>query len=238
MIEKIGKYIDYLKNKHNVIAGMVYGSYVTNRMGPNSDIDLFFIWLDEFTSLRGREYFEGLEFEYFISPEWKFYDRLRTDTAAIQIYANAKILFDPENKLAKIQKTALDLYNNYMCNLSLDLRKDYAFWLETISKDGEDLYDKGEYTDFLYLTDSSIEKMSNLICMLNNKLPVYKKYGSSEIKKVDQEYGELLDKFILTNYFNRNKKFIWKDMCGYLQKKLGDIDITNYEKYQRLINEI
>lgn len=87
MREIIFKYIEYMKEKHNVSAAMVTGSYVTKEMSPRSDIDLFFIWSEEFKSMRGREYFEGVEFEYFISPEWKYYDRLRTDKTSMRIYS-------------------------------------------------------------------------------------------------------------------------------------------------------
>lgn len=140
--EIIESYVKYMNRKHKIIAAMVAGSYVTGEMGPRSDIDIFFIWTKEYSSMRGREYFEGVEFEYFISPEWKYYDRLRTDKTSMRIYSTSKILIDYENTLDKIQKTAIKRIEEYSIDLSTEKRKDYKFWLETICSDGEDLLDK------------------------------------------------------------------------------------------------
>ncbi|MBM7614133.1 nucleotidyltransferase domain-containing protein [Alkaliphilus hydrothermalis] len=234
MRETILKYIEYMKEKHKVIAAMVTGSYVTGNMGQRSDIDIFFIWPEEFKSMRGREYFEGLEFEYFISPEWKYYDRLRTDQTSMRIYSSSMILFDSEKKLEKIQSTAMTKVKEYKSDLNDDRRKDYKFWLETICSDGEDLFDKGDYSGFLFFTGSNLQKMSELICKHNNKLPIYNKYGVEETIRVDEVYGELLSRFLITNYEQHDKKDLWVKMCNYLKVQLGDYDITNYESYQLL----
>lgn len=234
MKEIIERYIEYMKRKHNIIAAMVAGSYITGEMGPRSDIDLFFIWEESYKSMRGREYFEGIEFEYFISPEWKYYDRLRTDKASMRIYSTSKILLDSEDKLKKIQETAIEKVKEYSCDLSVDKRKDYKFWLETIRLDGEDLFDKKDYHNFLFFIGSNLQKMNDVLCMLYNKLPVYEKYGVKEIKEIDEIYGQKLEGFLISNYYTDEKKQLWVEMCNYLYDKLGDYDITNYESYQSL----
>ncbi|WIV12724.1 nucleotidyltransferase domain-containing protein [Proteiniborus sp. MB09-C3] len=234
MKEIIERYIEYMIKKHKIIAAMVTGSYVTGEMGPRSDIDMFFIWEKEYESMRGREYFEGIEFEYFISPEWKYYDRLRTDKVSMKIYSTSRVLLDSEKKFEKIQKTAIEKVKEYSCNLSIDSRKDYKFWLETISSDGEDLFDKGDYYNFLFFVGVNLQKMNDLLCMLHNKLPVYEKYGVKEIGEIDESYGYKLKEFLKSDYFEGKKKQLWVEMCGYLHEKLGDYDITSYERYQRL----
>lgn len=167
MKETVLKYIDYMREKHGIIAAMVTGSFVTGDMGPRSDIDMFFIWTKAYQSIRGREYFEGLEFEYFISPEWKYYDRLRTDKTSMRIYSGAMILADPENKLENIKNTAIRKVEEYQNRINTDMKKDYTFWLETICSDGEDLFDKKDYSNFLFFTGSNLQKMSDLLCGVN-----------------------------------------------------------------------
>lgn len=234
-MEKIIKdYILYMKEKHGVTAAMVTGSYVTGEMGPRSDIDLFFIWSKEYESMRGREYFNGVEFEYFISPEWKYYDRLRTDKTSMRIYSSSNIICDPDGRLRKIKKVAQDKVNEYSCNLNEDTRKDYKFWLETISADGEDLFEKGDYNNFLFFTGTNLPRMANLLTSLKNKLPVYEKYGHKEVAAIDKSYGEILEKFMLTDYRDEEKKKLWVSLCQYLQDELGDFDIINYESRQLL----
>lgn len=234
MKEIIERYIKYMIKKHKIIAAMVTGSYVTGQMCPNSDVDIFFVWEKEYDSMRGREYFEDIEFEYFISPEWKYYDRLRTDKTSMRIYSSSLILLDKDNIIEKIQKTAIEQIRNYTCNLSIENRKDYKFWLQTISSDGEDLFDKGDYNNFTFFTGVNLQKMSDLLCMINNVLPTYEKYGVKEIEEVDKNYCEKLIKFITAGYKEDVKKQLWIEMCNYIYIKLGDFDITSYERCQKL----
>lgn len=234
MKEIIERYIKYMIRKHKIIAAMVAGSYVTGEMGPRSDIDIFFIWEEEYKSMRGREYFEGVEFEYFISPEWKYYDRLRTDKVSMKIYSTSKILLDSENKFEKVQKIAIEKVKEYSCDLSIDSRKDYKFWLETICSDGEDLFDKGDYYNFLFFIGVNLQKMNDLLCKLHNKLPVYEKYVVKEVGEIDEIYCDKLKKLLVLDYYDDKKKQLWVEMCNYLYEKLGDYDITSYERYQSL----
>lgn len=232
--EKILKYIDYMRGKHGIIAAMVTGSFVTGDMGPRSDIDIFFIWTEAYQSMRGREYFEGLEFEYFISPEWKYYDRLRTDKISMRIYSTSMIVVDPQNKLENIKNTAIRKIEEYKSNINTDMKRDYKFWLETICSDGEDLFDKGDYSNFLFFTGYNLNKMNDLLCELNNKLPTYHKYGVKEINEIDKIYGQKLEEFLVVGHCDPKKKQLWYLLCNYLQGELGDHDISNYESYQTL----
>lgn len=82
----IEDYIEKMKRDYNIIGAMVTGSYVVGNMQPNSDIDIFFIWNEDNKSMRGREFYKSVEFEYFISPKWKYYERLENDLTSQQIY--------------------------------------------------------------------------------------------------------------------------------------------------------
>lgn len=234
MKEIIERYIKHMIEKHKIIAAMVSGSYVTGEMCSNSDIDIFFIWEKEFESMRGREYFEGVEFEYFISPEWKYYDRLRTDKTSMRIYSSSQILFDHNNIIKKIQETAAKKIRNYSCDLSVKTKKDYKFWLETICSDGKDLFDNGDYYDFIYFTGVNLQKMSDLLCKINNVLPPYEKYGVKELEMIDEEYYKKLKKFLSLGYNQERKKELWVKLCKHIDLMLGELNITNYETHQKL----
>jgi predicted nucleotidyltransferase len=229
---KIESYIEYMRKKYNICGAMVTGSYITGKMGPHSDIDIFFIWNDDTKSLRGREYFLDTEFEYFISPEWKFIDRLNNDCTSMRIYSSARILYDEYGKLNKIQRNALDKVNNYESTINDSERIDLKFFIETIFNDGIDMYDKNEYNDFLFFINSNLQKLCDIVCKLNNKLPVYNKHGVSEIREIDSTFGLLLEKYLITDYLDINKKNLWIELCNYIQKKLGTFDITNYKKVE------
>jgi predicted nucleotidyltransferase len=230
--QKIESYIRYMRKKYNICGAMVTGSYITGKMGPHSDIDIFFIWNDDTKSMRGREYFLDTEFEYFISPEWKYIDRLNNDCASMRIYSSARILYDEYGKLSKIQLYALEKVNNYESMINNPQRMDLKFFIETIFNDGIDMYDKKDYSNFLFFTYSNLQKLCDIVCKLNNKLPVYSKYGISEIGGIDSSFGILLEKYLITDYLDINKKNLWIELCDYGQEILGNFDITNYESVQ------
>lgn len=234
MEDKIKNYIQYMKDKYSICGAMLTGSYVTGKMSEHSDIDIFLIWDDDKKSMRGREFFQGTEFEYFISPEWKYIDRLDKDTTSIAIYSSAKILYDENGKLNKIQKMAIEKLKNYKNNFSDDNKKDLLFFIETILTDGEDMYNKKEYNDFLFFTGSNLQKLCNIICKLENKLPIYNKYGVTEISQIDSKFGGILEKYLVTDYLNSDKKKLWIEMCCYVQKKIGDFDIKDYKSVEML----
>ncbi|WP_234124742.1 nucleotidyltransferase domain-containing protein [Clostridium hydrogenum] len=230
--EKIEKYIQYMKGKYGIYGAMIAGSYVTGKMDEHSDIDIFFIWHDDEKGMRGREFFLDTEFEYFISPEWKYFDRLEKDLTSMEIYSVAKIVYDEGEKLKKIQEKAIEKVKNYKVKIDDSGKMDLKFFIETIFNDGIDMYDKKDYNNFLFFTNSYLQSLCNLICKLNNKLPVYNKYGVSEIKEVDSKFALILEEFLVTDYLNADKKRLWAEMCNYIQEKLGKYDIREYKSVE------
>ena len=139
-------FLDLMQERYDVLGAMLTGSYVTGTMMPHSDIDVFFIWGDEEQNMRGRTFFDGVEFEYFFSPVWKYRDRLQKDLVAQQIYAKGRIVLDPEGVFGAIQEEARRRVAAYAPVLSPQDRADLSFQIETVMKDGLDLLkaDRGE----------------------------------------------------------------------------------------------
>lgn len=234
MENTINNYLQYMRQKYGISAAMVAGSYVSGKMGPNSDIDIFMIWPYEYKTKRGREVFEGLEFEFFISPEWKFYDRMRTDPVAVRVYSQSKIVFDPYEKLKRIQSVASNLAQQLHRPLTEQQKRSYLFWLETIRNDGTDLFDQGQYANFAYFASVNLQSLTKLLEKVHNALPVYGKYGAEEINCIDSTYGDLLQQFLLLPPSDPSKRELWVAMCKHLESKLGRLDITTYEVESQL----
>ncbi|MHB0884727.1 MAG: nucleotidyltransferase domain-containing protein [Bacillota bacterium] len=229
----VGRYIRYMMEKHGVSAAMAAGSYVTGRMGPNSDIDLFFIWPREGEAMRGREYFEGLEFEYFISPEWKFYDRMQTDPVSVRVYSQGKALCDPGGRLRRIIDAAKIKAAERRPAPDEQLRRDLKFWLETIRRDGEDLYDRGSFDDLAYFIGANLSRLTDLAARLKGTHPVYAKHGVDEVAAVDPAYAALLRELLHSASSERPRREAWIKLCTYLEEQLGDIDVTEYSSRQK-----
>lgn len=234
MQDIVQRYINHMKEKHGVSAAMAAGSYVTGRMGPNSDIDLFFIWPREYEAMRGREYFEGLEFEYFMSPEWKFYDRMRSDPVSVSVYSQAKVIHDPEGRLQKIIDTAKEKAAERPPTPDEELRRDLKFWLETIRRDGEDLFDRESFDNLTYFIGANLPRMTELAGRLKGAPPVYGKYGVDEIEAADPAYGALLRDLLRSAPSDCDRREAWVRLCSYLEGQLGEVDVAQYFSLQKL----
>ena len=224
----IEDYIEKMKRDYNMIGAMVTGSYVAGNMKPNSDIDIFFIWNEDNKSMRGREFYKSVEFEYFISPKWKYYERLESDLTSQQIYATGQIIFDTNNIFKNIQKKAIDILENYNPNLDIAERIDYSFYVETIMKDGIDMLEASELENFYFLSGMHIPKFCNIVAKLKKKYPIYEKYAMEHLKLVDEKLYLMIIEF----YKAEAKKDIsnkWIDLCKYILNELGNIDIENYQ---------
>ena len=229
----IKEYIDIMKEEYSVIGAMLSGSYTTGTMGPNSDIDIFFVWDREDKSMRGREFFKDIEFEYFISPEWKYYDRLKNDLTSQQIYSTGQIIFDTNDIFKNIRLKAIDTFNNYSPELTMSQKMDYSFYIETILKDGIDMLGEGQLANFYFLSGIHIPNFCNIIAKMRKKYPVYEKYAIEQLKILD----ERLYSCIMELYQSKEEKDLynkWTNLCEYIINELGDIDIKDYQVISKL----
>lgn len=117
--------------------------------------------------MRGREFFKNIEFEYFISPEWKYHDRLKGDLTSQQIYATGEIILDSNNIFKNIQQKSIEITQNYNPTLSISDKTDYSFYIETIMKDGIDMLEDGQLEGFYFLSGMYIPKFCNIIAKIN-----------------------------------------------------------------------
>ena len=226
-----------MKERHGVTSGMVVGSYAKGTMSPNSDVDLYFIGPNPDFCERGREYFDEVEFEYFINPEWKYYQRMLEDKTTLHILSSGNILFDLNGQMDLLKNKALKKIKDYAPQIKEQRKKDYAFYLETIKKDGEDLHHQGRIEDFLYFTGTKINFLSEVICLIRAKLPIYTKYGVSEMKEVDLRFSSILKDYLMENPIGAKKADLWAELCLYVSNALGDVDIKSYKSVIKLTKE-
>ena len=229
----IKEYIEKMKENYNVTGAMLTGSYVTGSMGPNSDVDIFFIWDREDESMRGREFYKDVEFEYFISPEWKYYDRLKKDLTSQQIYATGKIILDPNDVFQNIQQKSISVLEMFNPQITVSEKYDYSFYVENIMKDGIDMLGKGQLENFYFLSGMHIPKFCNIIAKIKKQYPVYEKYAMEQVKDLD----ERLFFAIIEIYKSKESHEIqnkWINLCKYILNELGNIDIKAYKLVSKL----
>lgn len=89
----------------------------------------------------------------------------------------------------------------------------------------------------MIFTYSSLQKLCDILCKLKSELPVYIKYGISEIKIVDEAFGEIVEQFLKTDYRDENKLKLWMQICNDFDKYLNHIDIDPFESIQEIHRE-
>ncbi len=222
------RFIGKMRDEYDVVGAMLTGSYVTGTMQKHSDIDVFFVWRDEEQSLRGRLFFEGVEFEYFFSPEWKYYERLNSDLVAQQIYASGKIVFDSQEIFQKFQAVAQNKVQNYVSTMNVQERTDYSFHVETVMHDGLDLLEVGKRDNFLYLAGRYIPQFCDMAAKVHGKYPVYEKYAMEQLSLIDLTLAEKVKQLYSASSIE-NIQTEWRGFCRSILSLLGDMDISHYQ---------
>lgn len=236
MEQVIQRFLAKMQTEYDILGAMLAGSYLTGRMMTNSDIDVFFLWGEEEKSQRGRTYFEGVEFETFFSPEWKYYDRLHKDATARRIYAGGRIILDTNDKLAHIQQAAQAQLSEAMPALILQEKLDLSFQVETIKKDGEDLILAGRKEDFAYFSGRHVPRLCDLQARALGKHPVYEKYAMEQLKVLDPHLTHLVQG-LYRAATGEDQLAAWKELCQHLLLQLGDLDIREYQSATTISNK-
>ena len=114
------------------------------------------------------------------------------------------------------------------------LRRDLKFWLETIRRDGEDLFDRGSFDDLAYFIGANLSRLTDLAARLKGAHPVYAKHGVDEVAAVDPAYAALLRELLRSAPSDRARREAWVKLCSYLEEQLGGIDVTEYSSRRKV----
>lgn len=231
--EIIYRFIYHMIKKYNVSSTMLVGSYISGISGPHSDIDVFMLWSNEDKILKGREVFENSVFEYYIASEKSYLNEIQKSKVAARIYSSGLIFYDPENKFKVIKDLSLkrlkenDIFHNEY------KRIEYKIFMEEVKEDGERLHSFGYFEDFLYFTASNIENIVKIVTNIRGGVPIFNRYGISELKNLDFKLGSLIERFLKTGFSRKEKRELWSEICEYTSDLIGEY---NTKEYSREIN--
>lgn len=231
-VEFIQAHLESLGQRYGIVAAMVCGSYGSDSMKAHSDVDVFCVSSDPNVAVRGREVFEGVEFEYFLSPEWKYFDRMEADLVSVATYAGGIILWDPDRVLEKIQGVAVAKKEAYRVEWTDEQKRDAAFFLDTIWNDALDLFQEGDFSSFQIVCLSNLERIVNLLCKLRNRLPLYSKHYLRDLPHVDAVFCEHLAHFLRAA--PPDKLTPWEKLHRHVLQLLGDPDVSSYRSLEKL----
>ncbi|MHC1683633.1 MAG: nucleotidyltransferase domain-containing protein [Clostridiaceae bacterium] len=232
--EIIYRFIHHMIKKYKVSSTMLVGSYINGMIEPHSDIDVYMLWNNKDKYMKGREIFEGKIFEYYIAPESKYLKDIEESKVAARIYSSSVIFYDPKSKFQNIRELSIKrLEKNEIENNHYKM-VEYKIFIEEIKDDGERLHSFGYFEDFLYFTTTNIEKIVELVVDIKVGVPIFNRYGISELKNLDFKLGSLIDRFLKTGYSRKEKRELWKEICEYVSDLIGEYNTKEYCREIRL----
>lgn len=89
---------------------------------------------------------------------------------------------------------------------------------------------------FYFLSGMHIPQFCNIVAKLKRKYTIYEKYAMEQLKEIDEKFHSIIIDF----YKAKNKEDIlnrWTDLCKYVLKELGNIDIESYQVVTNLQRE-
>lgn len=196
----VAKFIKSESKKQSVLGMFVAGSFVSKQLSENSDVDIFIIHDKDYSQIKAK-FFNDIEFECAYKPYEQFLRDLEDKNAFdVSRYAQAKSLYDPENKVKNIISKAKKIFKRG-------------------SKERISDSDKYHLKDMLEAIEDNLENPTALITMVsvfNLALKVfYKKNNLWGVKdKVLIDYLNAHDKKMATltkdflNAKNNNKRFV------------------------------
>ena len=81
-----------------------------------------------------------------------------------------------------------------------------------------------------------IPQFCNIVAKLKRKYTIYEKYAMEQLKEIDEKFHSIIIDF----YKAKNKEDMlnrWTDLCKYVLKELGNIDIESYQVVTNLQRE-
>ncbi|MCY3412768.1 MAG: hypothetical protein INQ03_14115 [Candidatus Heimdallarchaeota archaeon] len=213
----------FLNNKalQNVIAVMIVGSQVNFSPQEHSDIDLYIILSESNCRIRGNEFIDNYEIEYFINPLLQVHHYLDSEPAYRPVTAHMlatgviiKLNEEYSSDIKKLITKCQNILDNQQ-ELTVSAIELYKYSIDDIRKDIEDLVD--QWIPYQLSVNALVNLSNEIIFRLDRQfLPKIKHYPI-ELPKVDPEYYDLLKQVLNEPRSLSNISAL----VEYIEKKLG-----------------
>lgn len=239
MIDILIKYMDYKKYHQNkkYVGCIFYGSANDNTYNENSDIDVIFVFDDEnHIEKKGYTKFKNVEIEYFERSIDALYKRIdkeigKRNDSFYSIIGKGNIIEDTDNKINKLQKYAIEQYeNNWNKEWGIE---EIKYKIRNLYKCIKDLKELSNNDYFNIYYGIVVEKIRITYHELNNlsrigSSKVYKYYNKNDntYKLPPEGFISLYKKCIKAKSVSSRIKAV-EQLYKFVNKY--DFDVTNIE---------
>lgn len=141
--------VSYFKAKEGIVGILVSGSYVSNTLSKNSDLDLFIVTEETGWREKGVKYFNGVEVEYFLQPHKQVEKYFAMESegnkrTTLSLFKKGKILYDPKSKMSTLVAKAKKLADKALPKLPKPRIDSIKYFIQDDLKDLEDVVSEGD----------------------------------------------------------------------------------------------
>jgi len=216
--EVLDQEVERLKNKENVRAIAVVGSYARNPNQEHNDIDIYII-VDENWRKRENEEVDGILVERFYNSferAKKYFDQDDPQWYMFHWMKNADIRYDPENLFEELKEYAEDKTNEKLKLNDLEKKKiRYSIWDYQQDLDTNDVGQK-RYLMYQFF-DYLIEKYY----LMEEEMPVKYNYRIAKLREIDGYLYKLSQEF-LTSSSTMEKERKLEKITDHVTRIIGD----------------
>ncbi|MDW7617338.1 nucleotidyltransferase domain-containing protein [Peribacillus simplex] len=241
----LNKFIDEWKNRSDVIAILVCGSYITGKPSKRSDLDIHIILSDDVDwRERGNKIIDGLLIEYFVNPPRQIRNYFQDDyrdrrTMSMVQFITGKVLFDKHNVTQDLKTEAQEWINKKYENTNqvlLEIKK-YGIW--DTWDNLQDCYEQ-QRPDFHLVYYNSLSNLFDQYCTYLGLelIPHYQIHSYLSDPKYKEKYlKETFPDTIFSNMFiealeeNVNLELMksYGQLTQYVLNKMGGFEIDGWK---------
>jgi len=213
--EFVENQVEQLKEREDVRAIAVVGSYARNPEGDHNDLDLYIVVEGEWRK-RDTEEIEGVVVEkFFNSMEWArhYFERDKENYYMIQWMENVDVRHDPENVFGDLKDLAAERKEDV-----LDVDEErvlYNVWDR--KKELERIEDVGQKRFFMY---SFLEYLLKVDYRVRGKIPVKDNYLIENLESFDGYMYKLAQEFLNSSSTYEKEEKLEK-MIQHVTKDIG-----------------
>ncbi len=217
----IDEFVKSIKKDNEIIGILVCGSFFTNNLDKNSDIDVHLLLSEDCNYReRGNTWVNGVEIEYFKNPprQIRSYFKKEKSPHTADMLVNSII----KHKSSKVVDDLIEEAKLVLENTSKSLRNFekelYKYHIDDLRKDLEDCLDKSEELNFSLVKNKIIEECIDILFSSQKQHKGKTKRLFDQIKILDEKFLDLLTGAINEDLLKTEKV---NNLINYTEKLLG-----------------
>jgi len=218
-------FVDRYKKDPNVLAVIVFGSYIHLKFDKNSDLDVCVILEKAKIRERGNTWVNGVEIEYFINPvnqirRYFAIDAKNKTSRTVHMYANSIVIYKKGNlinQLIKEAKTIIGEKPPAINNKEIELAK---YSLDDIQKDLNDVYFKKDIFAFYLIANEILTECLRVFYRFKRIKKEKPKEMQEHLRNLDGKFEILFCKAVTIQDIDKKYRAI-NVLVNYVENLIG-----------------